>query len=673
MPGFAQILRWLWRSSLPFVVVLLMIVALLLAGDMIARMRLADSLNTSSSTQPATATTQPQTAPAADQVYTCSMHPSVRLPDADAKCPICHMDLIPVGKDEGGKNAERRLTMTPAAMKLAEIQTAEVGRMYPTRTVRLFGRLDFDETRLATISAYFPGRIERLFVDYTGVPVRKGEHLAQMYSPELIAAQEELQQAASTLEQLSDTSEMVRQSARATLEATREKLRLWGVRPEQIREMETAETIRERLTIYSPITGVVIHKNALEGAYVKTGEPIYKVADLSHLWLQLEAYESQLPWIRYGQQVEFTVDSMPGETFTGRISFIDPIVGSARRTVRVRVNVDNSDGRLKPGMFARAVVHSRIAGYGKVISADLAGKWICPMHPEVIKDGQASCDLCGMPLEPIKEQGYVTVGLDERPPLVIPSTAPMITGKRAVVYVRVPDAEKPTFEGREVVLGPRAGDLYIVKDGLTEGEHVVVHGTFKIDSAMQIAAKPSMMTPPDADKVKTGDVEQFDTPDAFLYSLKPVYSMYFDAQEALADDDLDRFKRAARDLQTVLELVKTTALVGEPLGYWRRYARELQTSNATIDGINSLETARAMFETWSDTMIEIARRYGHYGQTTHYVQYCPMAFDDRGAFWLARTEQINNPYFGESMLRCGEVRETHQSLDVMTEGGADNE
>jgi Cu(I)/Ag(I) efflux system membrane fusion protein len=213
------------------------------------------------------------------------------------------------------------------------------------------------------------------------------------------------------------------------------------------------------------------------------------------VWVKLDAYESDLAWLRYGQAVEFTTEAYPGDVFKGTISFIDPVLNPQTRTVKLRVNVANPDGRLKPEMFVRAVVRSRVAGAGMVMDEDMAGKWICPMHPSVVKTEPGQCDICGMDLVTTESLGYVTVKQAGELPLVIPATAALITGKRAVVYVRLADKDKPTFEGREIVLGPRAGDYYLVKEGLTEGESVVTKGNFKIDSALQIQAKPSMMSP----------------------------------------------------------------------------------------------------------------------------------------------------------------------------------
>ena len=590
---------------------------------------------------------------ASDEVieYTCSMHPSIRLPNADDKCPICFMSLIPVKSSVSDDNP-RELVMTKTAMKLADIQTTVVQRMFPTKTVRLFGTINYDETRIATVAAYFPGRLERLFVDYTGVSVKKGDHLASIYSPDLITAHVELKEALASVNQGRGSGKLLRSIAQEQLNSAREKLRLWGLTQKQIKDLEQTEKPIERLTIYSPISGVVIEKKAVEGKYIKTGEELYKVADLSRLWIELEAYESQLTWIRYAQDVAFTTESLPGQKFTGTIAFIDPIVNSATRTVRVRLNVDNSKGQLKPGMFVRAVAQSAIAGFGIVVTDELAGKWICPMHPEVIADSEGECDICEMPLVPIEDIGYVPNKDDLTPPLVIPASAPLITGKRAVVYVKNPDTEQPTFEGREIVLGPRAGDLYIVVEGLAEGEEVVSYGAFKVDSAMQILAKPSMMsmTKPDTKQ------EQLSAPESFLQDLKLVYAAYFLTQEALAADDLENFQAGAKDIHTSLDSVNVKGLIGESLGKYRNIEKSLRTDAEHIQHITELKKARSLFETYSKAILDLEELFGHLGNSTYYQSYCPMAFDNKGASWLARESDINNPYFGSMMLRCGEVK-----------------
>ena len=426
-------------------------------------------------------------------IWTCSMHPHIRESEP-GNCPICGMKLVPA--DAGPVSAGPRVfTTSEAAKALMDIETAPVERRFVTARVRMVGKIDYDETRLAYITAWVPGRLDRLFVDYTGIAVRKGDHMVELYSPDLLIAQDELLEWVKAVKRLKE-DDVLRESTLASLEAAREKFRLWGLTQAQIAEIEKRGKAADRMTIYAPAGGIVIHKHAQQGMYVNTGTRIYTIADLSRVWVKLDAYESDLVWLRYGQRVEFAVVSYPGETFTGTIAFIDPVLNPRTRTVKVRVNAPNADGKLKPEMFVKAEVRAQVAAGGKVMDEKLAGKWICPMHPEVVKDSPGACDICGMPLVRAESLGYVSVDPTKADkPLVIPASAALVTGRRAVVYVHVPGAEKPTYEGREIVLGPRAGDYYLVRGGLTEGQRVVVKGNFKIDSALQIQAKPSMMSP----------------------------------------------------------------------------------------------------------------------------------------------------------------------------------
>jgi Cu(I)/Ag(I) efflux system membrane fusion protein len=419
-------------------------------------------------------------------VWTCSMHLQIRS-RGEGECPVCGMMLISASTD---------FRLSAEARALAQVEVVPVERRWVARQVRLVGSIEYDETQLRTITARVGGRLDRLYVDYTGVSVNKGDHMVWMYSPDILAAEAELIESIKAVAAVKDsTLQLVRKSAEATLAATRDKLRLWGLTPEQIAEIEARGEPSDHIQINAPIGGVVIQKSAEEGMYVQTGTPIYRIADLSKVWVKLDAYESDLPWLRYGQEVTFTTESLPGETIIGRISFIDPVLTLKTRTVKIRVNVPNDDGKLKPGMFVRAVVESGLSAAGRTLDANLAGKWVSPMHPEIVRDEPGPCPVCGMALVKAEDLGFVSAdsALDLAP-LVIPVTAALRTGRRAVVYVQNPD-DPSRYAGREVVLGPRAGDFFLVQSGVEEGELVVTNGNFKIDSARQILAEPSMMNP----------------------------------------------------------------------------------------------------------------------------------------------------------------------------------
>ncbi len=600
----------------------------------------------------------------AEQWYTCSMHPSVRLKDPNAKCPICHMDLIPVR--EGASVSSAALRLSAEAQALADIRTIPLERMFPEAQVRLYGKVTYDETVVARLSAYFPARIERLFVNFVGVHVAQGDHLAEVYSPELLSAFEELRQARHAVDQIGRASELVREATLDTLEAAREKLRLYGLNEDQIRSVEEGRHEGDRLTIFAPIGGIVTHLGVREGDYVQMGTPIATVADLTHLWLDLEAYESQLPMLRWGQRVSFTVEAHPGETFEGRISFIEPIVDERTRTATVRVAVENEGLRLKPGMFASAVVRTKVGVHGPVLSDELAGRWVGPMHPTVVRDGPGVCDICGMDLVPAETLVNAGTPPESDPPIVVPRSAVLFTGMRSIVYVRDPDADEPTFELREIVLGPRAGDFYIVREGLEEGEHVVVKGAFRVDSAMQIEGKPSMMSPEGgaggAGHVGHAGHAVQAAPDdparvsvtmdpALRRALAPVVEAYLEAQRALASDDLESTQAALMRVREAIRGVPPPEAEEIPPERWDG----LQEAASGDAAIESLDEARVRFRAVSEAIIALLHDLGSPGGELR-VTHCPMAFDFEGADWLQEGDEILNPYFGASMLRCGEVR-----------------
>lgn len=548
-----------------------------------------------------------QPASAESEFWTCSMHPQIQLP-GPGKCPICAMDLIPVtpGSGMGGL---RRLTVRPEQRALMRVRTVPVERRFPEAELRLVGKVTYDETRLGYITAWVPGRIDELYVDYTGVTVREGDHMVKLYSPDLYTAQQELLQAkASLVEQQKSDIQSLRDSALGTITSARERLRLWGLSVEQIAEIEQRGTPEEHVTIYSPSSGLVIHRTAQEGMYVETGTRIFTIADLSRVWVQLDAYESDLEWLRYGQEVSFEAEAYAGRKFTGRISFIDPVLDRMTRTVKVRVNVENEAGLLKPDMFVRAVVRSRITSAGPVIDAALAGKWISPMHPEVVKDGPGKCDICGMDLVPAEELGYVTASnASKDAPLVVPVSATLMTGTRAIVYVELPDTEEPTYEGREVVLGPRAGDEYIVRNGLKEGELVVAEGNFKIDSALQIQAKPSMMNPAGGQasgghdhggssgkkmEMPAEEMAQSALPEAAQARLQLIERLYDGITASVANGDLSETQRGFLDLGAVVKSTDMALFSDKSHEMWMELAMRL--SNDAFEGSSAGDQGAAM-------------------------------------------------------------------------------
>ena len=288
---------------------------------------------------------QPASEQAAGGVWTCSMHPHIRL-DKPGRCPICGMALIPVAQLE---------TERQRVEKRAGLETDAVAYRELSKEIRTVGKIDYNERRVAFITARVDGRVDRVYADVTGTRVKANDHLVEIYSPELYSAQGELLRGLETAEATAD-----RRMVASTLEAARTKLRLLGILPEQIEQIEQSRQVTAHLTVYAPIGGVIIEKNVREQQYVSEGDMLYRIAELDPIWLYLDVYEYDLGWIRYGQSVDVSVEAYPGEVFAGTVVFIDPFLNDQTRTVKVRVNLKNPGYRLKPAMYASAVIEVRL-------------------------------------------------------------------------------------------------------------------------------------------------------------------------------------------------------------------------------------------------------------------------------------------------------------------------
>lgn len=617
----------------------------------------------------------PAAKPTKKPKYACSMFcvPPMERP---GECPICGMDMVEVEEDDDGgeesvpsETAFSEITLSETARRLAAIRTAPVERRFVTAEIRMVGKVDYDETRQRTLSARVPGRLDRLFVDYTGVPVRQGDHLVELYSPELLAAQQELIQAITAQRDVSPGASAHQRAVReGALEAARQKLLLWGLNPDQLADIESRGRPTDHLTIYAPIGGIVTQKRLVEGAYVETGTEIYTIADLSHVWVKLDAYELDLAWLRYGQDVSFETEAYPGDIFHGTVAFIDPVLDARTRTVKIRVNASNADGRLKPGMFVRATVRARLTADGRVVEAALSGKWICPMHPDVIGEGPVACTQCGMPLVPAESLGYAPEDpAHAEPPLAIPATAPLLTGKRAVVYVA--QSDRPgRFEGRRVRLGARAGDYYLVREGLVEGEQVVVHGGIFVDSAVQILGRPSMMSErptnsesaagisPRKDAEVHGRDQHLSAP--LQQALNRTLTAYLAVHAALAGDQFEPARSAGVELRAGLQSLDAATEGESDAATWQSVRASLLISAEKFATAESIALARAAFEGLSHGLITLVKRWGPAERPRVLIYHCPMAFDNRGAPWLQETQGVRNPYFGAVMPTCGVLKES---------------
>ncbi len=591
------------------------------------------------------------TAASAGATYTCPMHPQIRQP-TPGRCPICGMELVPAASSGGDLN-ELAVKIEPAQRRLANIQTAKVETGPLAATLQTIGAIAIDESRQATISAYIEGRLERLFADYTGVDIAKGDHLAVIYSPQLYGAQVEYIEARRGAS-IPGAISAVRQAQEALAANTRQRLREFGLTDEQLAELERSGQAQSRLTIYAPQGGTVIEKLAIEGNYVKAGDPIYRIAELSTVWLMLALFPEDATRIRFGQRVEATTQSLPGESLLGRVAFISPTVEPKTRTVAVRVELLNDQKRLRPGDYAEAQVTFPIGPQGKVFDADLAGKWISPMHPQVIRNRPGQCPICGMELVPTSKYGFSDEPIPQPQSVYVPRPAVLLAGENSVVYV---ETEPGRFEIRPVTVGPILRDKIVILEGLRAGESVATAGNFLIDSQMQLAGKPSLIDPSRANaksKERKGPLvfEQVTvrpiSGEGGLH-LEALYANYFQVQQALAADKLPP-PAAAQNLHAAAKQLAQAQTLTESA---QKLAQEVATNSEHLHHLD-LAGARKAFKPISHAVVTLATQFRSAeakGAFTHF--YCPMV-PGGGGDWLQPGGELLNPYFGSQMLHCGE-------------------
>ena len=526
-----------------------------------------------------------------EQTWTCSMHPQVRKP-GKGNCPICGMELVPledpfVASDRG---QEGQVLMSPEAMQLANIQTVKVSRSDLGKEIRLLGKVQTDERRQFSQVSHIPGRIERLYVNFTGERVRKGQKIVRLYSPELISAQKELFEAIKS-----------REVYPKLYEASRNKLKLWKLSDAQIDALITSGEVQEQIDILSDHSGYVMQMHVDPGDHVMTGMSLYEVADIDSVWLMFEAYESDLPWIHIGDEVSYTLQAIPGSSFTGKVTYIDPFISSGTRVAKVRVEVPNKEHRLLPEMFATGRISSSRQTKG-----------------------------------------------DE---LVIPKSAVLWTGKRSIVYVKEPGQNQIAFSYREVELGADMGEFYAVKRGLAEGEEIATNGVFRIDASAQLSGSRSMMHP----DVKVGgpSKENKETADRISEAVK----VYMGIKEALVKGQTDEAARHSVEMIRELDKADPKGDAGETVAGWEEMEQAMEQALKQISNGKDLATQRNGFSSLSKALSEAVGSYGWTspGKDTLYLDFCPMAENDRGGYWLSMDREIRNPYFGDEMLQCGEI------------------
>ncbi|HAS57882.1 MAG TPA: efflux RND transporter periplasmic adaptor subunit [Algoriphagus sp.] len=524
-----------------------------------------------------------------DQLWTCSMHPQIKLLEP-GDCPICGMDLIPVASNSSSGNSNPiAFEMTPEAIAMANVSTTIVGGTDAKGDLFLTGKIQADERENAAITAKFPARIEKLYVTFTGEQVRVGQRLASIYSPELLTAQRELIEAVKT-----------KASFPELYQAAKEKLKLWKLNEAQISEIEKSGQVKDKIDILAEFSGVVTQRNIAVGDYVSTGQVLFNVVDLSRLWVLMDAYESDLPFIKVGNEVNFNVAGIPGENFKAKVTYIDPMIDPNTRAASIRAEVLNRQSNLKPEMFVTARIQSTQKG------------------------SQAK--------------------------LSIPRTAVLWSGKRSVVYLKVPNSEIPTYEMREITLGSRVGDNYQIESGLQAGEEIVTNGVFAIDAAAQLSGNFSMMNRPETRSLEVSS--------AFRDQITQIADAYFRVKNGLVSDQLNQSQKDLTEVKKAVSQVDMKLVEGKAHDSWMKVQAQLNAAVGNMDKASSIDEARKGFSTLSEAVLEMTELFG-LNKEAVYKDYCPMAFGNQGAFWLSERKDITNPYFGASMLTCGEVKQTY--------------
>jgi Cu(I)/Ag(I) efflux system membrane fusion protein len=541
--------------------------------------------------------------------WTCSMHPQI-LSEAPGDCPICGMDLIPAETRAEGLLADQ-FKLTANAMALANIQTSIVGSgKAEDNEIQLSGKIAENEATNVVQVSYFSGRIETLAIGFIGEEVFKGQLLATMYSPELYAAQQELITALS----LKDTQP-------ALYKAVRTKLKLWKLSESQINKIEMSGKIQENFPIYATVSGTVSEKLVAEGAAIKKGQPLFKIANLETVWASFDVYENQINRFKKGQEITITTNAAPNNLYKSKVAFIDPILNTSTRTVTLRAVLPNKEGMFKPGMFVEGEI-----------------KTINSKATEVI---------------------------------AIPSSAVLWTGKRSVVYLKATINES-VFEIRKITLGNKNGSTYEVLSGLKNGDEIVTNGTFTVDAAAQLQGKKSMMnkkggiaiTGHEGHVAMNGSVNKdtknnsvrLEVSKEFQKQLNEVFIKYIALKDAFVKEESNNIISQSEKIGAILSKVDIKLLENkEAQTFWMSLEKQLRVAVSSILKTTAIKEQRNHFKQVSASLIEALQVFGVNEKV--FVAFCPMADSNKGAYWLSIEKKVINPYFGNKMLTCGEVKQ----------------
>ncbi len=585
-------------------------IAILVVGLLLGKFFLGNSSTDNSSKN--------QTNETVEEHWTCSMHPQIDMPQP-GQCPICGMDLILAEVTTDGLKANQ-FKLSSNALALANIQTTIIGTASSASSgVKLSGKIVENERNMAIQTAHFGGRIEKLYINSEGEKVKRGQLLARIYSPELFAAQQELL-----------TAVLLKESQPALYKAVRGKLKLWKLSDKQINSIEASKKPISNFPIYANVSGIVTEKMVEEGNHVTEGAPLLKITNLNTVWGNFDVYENQIAQFKKGQEILITTNAYPTKKFKAKVSFIDPILDTKTRTVKLRAVLNNKQRIFKPGMF----IEGKITG-----------------SKSVNKDA-----------------------------ISVPTTAVLWTGKRSVVYVKS-NPNEPVFEMREVTLGSKLGENYEVVEGLENGEEIVSNGTFTVDAAAQLQGKKSMMNK-EGGKTTTGHeghlgiqtntnnnikedamvmIDKSKINSTFKQQLGKVVAGYILLKNALVEDNMNMAQKEAQQVKKALEKVDMTLLKGDAHNVWMKFLKPIKENLSKVQNALEIKSQRAAFLIVGKQLSKGIETFGIQTENDQplYLEFCPMTDNNNGGFWLSYDKEIKNPFFGKAMLSCGEVKATY--------------
>ncbi|MBE2203948.1 MAG: efflux RND transporter periplasmic adaptor subunit [Chthoniobacterales bacterium] len=528
------------------------------------------------------------------QYWISGMHPWIIMPEP-GQCPICGMDLVPL---DPAKFAGE-IAINPIVVQNMGVRVADVVEGPLIKTTRTVGIVAYDEENVRDVNTKVSGWIEKIHVDSLGAPVREGEPLFSVYSPQLYSAQEDYLVAR-------------RGGDRTLLEAARKRLEYLDVTNAQI-EALAKNGATKTLQILSPFNGVVTEKHANEGMKVDPGMRVYRIADLSRVWVIATVYEYQLPFIEEGQEAEMSLPYIPGQTFRGRVSYIYPYLDTKTREAQVRLEFDNPQRLLKPGMFANVELEGRLAATATLV----------------------------------------------------PRSAVIDTGRRQVAFVSLDEGK---FEPRTVETGVSSGDGMIqILSGLTPGEKVVTSGQFLLDSEANMREALAKMLKGESAAEQSAQIETSTSQTIALSkpaagALRKALDAYLTIQDRLAQDSLEGVAAAAASFSQDINALSSTQIPDNP-HFWHERNEELkliETEANRVQQAGDLAEARLAFGRLSVPFRDLVLATGAPSEPNKplLALRCPMFLKDQGgAVWLQTGEDVRNPYMGQRMLECFDERE----------------